>query len=98
VWLIHLAGDVHQPLHAVARFCQNDTDGDNGGNDVKLNCSPGVSCASNLHAEWDGVLGNTHNFDVLTSKGTILDARPVPPALASLIRRSGRTRAWRSPR
>jgi hypothetical protein len=78
VWLIHLVGDVHQPLHAVARFRQNDTDGDNGGNDVKLNCSPGVSCASNLHAEWDGVLGNTHNFDVITSKGTTLNVRPVP--------------------
>ena len=79
VWLIHLVGDVHQPLHAVARFRHNNTDGDNGGNDVKLNCAAGVFCASSLHAEWDGVLGNTHNFDVVTSKGTTLNARPVPP-------------------
>ena len=79
VWLIHLVGDVHQPLHAVARFRHNNTDGDNGGNDVKLNCAAGVFCASNLHSEWDGILGNTHNFDVVTSKGTTLDARPVPP-------------------
>jgi hypothetical protein len=79
VWLIHLVGDVHQPLHAAARFRQNDTDGDNGGNDVKLQCSPGVFCASSLHAEWDGVLGNTHDFAVITSKATTLDARPVPP-------------------
>jgi hypothetical protein len=79
VWLIHLVGDVHQPLHAITRFRQNDTDGDNGGNDVKLNCLDGVLCASSLHAEWDGALGNTHNFDVITSKGSALDARPVPP-------------------
>ncbi len=79
VWLIHLVGDVHQPLHAVARFRHNNTDGDDGGNDVKLQCSSGVFCASNLHAEWDGVLGNTHDFEVITAKGTTLDARPVPP-------------------
>ena len=82
VWLIHLVGDVHQPLHAVARFRHNNTDGDNGGNDVKLNCAAGVFCGSNLHSEWDGILGNTHNFDVVTSKGTTLDARPVPPGAA----------------
>jgi S1/P1 nuclease len=46
---------------------------------VKLNCAAGVFCGSNLHSEWDGILGNTHNFDVVTSKGTTLDARPVPP-------------------
>jgi hypothetical protein len=79
VWLIHLVGDLHQPLHAVARFRQTNTDGDNGGNDVKLRCSPAVSCAANLHAEWDGILGNTHDLGVVTAKGGALDARPVPP-------------------
>lgn len=79
VWLIHLVGDVHQPLHAAARFRHNNTDGDDGGNDVKLQCSSGIFCASSLHAEWDGVLGNTHDFEVITAKGTTLDARPVPP-------------------
>jgi hypothetical protein len=79
VWLIHLVGDVHQPLHAAARFRQNDSDGDNGGNDVKVHCPLGVLCGSNLHAEWDGVLGNTHDFAVVTSRGTMLDALPVPP-------------------
>jgi len=35
-WLIHLVGDVHQPLHCVARITKGDPEGDKGGNDVKL--------------------------------------------------------------
>jgi hypothetical protein len=43
VWLAHLVGDVHQPLHAVARFTTNDTNGDAGGNDVDVTRPPGLS-------------------------------------------------------
>ncbi|HEX7956150.1 MAG TPA: S1/P1 nuclease, partial [Pyrinomonadaceae bacterium] len=39
VWLLHMVGDVHQPLHGTARFISADTDGDDGGNDVKI-CNP----------------------------------------------------------
>ena len=78
VWLIHLVGDQHQPLHSVSRFTHNDPDGDSGGNDVKLHCSPDVACADNLHAQWDGILGNTHDLAVVSATGTSLDARPVP--------------------
>lgn len=54
-WLIHMVGDVHQPLHCVALF--NDPyaeKGDRGGNDfyVKPNQSP-----VNLHRLWNGALG-----------------------------------------
>jgi hypothetical protein len=51
-WLLHLVGDVHQPLHCVARFTQSQPEGDDGGNGVELNGSP-----SNLHSFWDGILG-----------------------------------------
>jgi hypothetical protein len=79
VWLIHLVGDVHQPLHAASRFRASDTDGDNGGNDVHLHCAPSMACASSLHSQWDGVLGNTHDLGTITTLGTTLDGRPVPP-------------------
>ena len=79
VWLIHLVGDLHQPLHGAARFRQADTNGDNGGNDVHLHCPPPMHCASNLHAQWDDVLGNTHDLAAITALGTALDGRAVLP-------------------
>jgi hypothetical protein len=80
-WLAHLVGDVHQPLHAVSRFTRADADGDNGGNDVKpLHCSSArIVCASNLHALWDGLLGNDTTAATISSFGTSLDAG-TPPA------------------
>ncbi len=44
-FLVHLVGDIHQPLHAVS-------DADQGGNCEKLN--PPIGRAKNLHALWDG--------------------------------------------
>src|SRR5262245_29872651 len=43
-WLLHLVGDLHQPLHATTRVGDTQPDGDDGGNAVKLT-SP-----ANLHA------------------------------------------------
>jgi len=40
VWLLHLVGDVHQPLHCTSRFGQTQPNGDNGGNGVKV-CTTG---------------------------------------------------------
>jgi hypothetical protein len=56
VWLLHLVGDIHQPLHATARFTSALPQGDDGGNKVKLHCA---DCPSNLHAFWDEALGLT---------------------------------------
>lgn len=57
-WLLHLAGDLHQPLHATSRFTHAETDGDAGGNDVKISCTQ-CGSAKELHAYWDGLLGST---------------------------------------
>jgi S1/P1 nuclease len=54
VWLLHLVGDVHQPLHCVTRVSATEPNGDSGGNLVKL-CGP--PCKENLHAFWDNLLG-----------------------------------------
>ena len=78
VWLIHLVGDVHQPLHSAERYRQNDPSGDNGGNSVKLRCASGLQCADNLHAYWDGLLGSSLDFAQITAQGNSLNGRPVP--------------------
>ncbi len=56
-FLIHFVGDVHQPLHAVARDSDEHPDGDRGGNDFKVlpidrhkELEPPPT---NLHALWD---------------------------------------------
>jgi len=57
VWLLHLVGDIHQPLHTVARIEKDQPNGDAGGNFVK--CTDGQSKPGNLHGFWDDVLGST---------------------------------------
>jgi hypothetical protein len=56
VWLVHLVGDVHQPLHATSRFSADLPKGDEGGNLVFLCAKP---CKDELHAFWDNVLGTS---------------------------------------
>jgi hypothetical protein len=69
VWLLHLVGDVHQPLHCAARFDAADPKGDRGGNNVKItgNTQPPVCddpryCPfgppSELHAFFDDIAGS----------------------------------------
>ena len=53
-WVFHQAGDIHQPLHAVARFSKVLPQGDRGGNEVTF---PRGDHTINLHAYWDGLLG-----------------------------------------
>lgn len=62
-WLLHLVGDVHQPLHATARFTTDHPEGDAGGNGVIACHQPPAECvttgrrANRLHSLWDNALG-----------------------------------------
>ena len=58
-WLIHLVGDIHQPLHATTRFTADAPSGDEGGNLVSVSCSSSADCPSELHAVWDDILGTS---------------------------------------
>lgn len=52
-WILHLTGDLHQPLHTVALFSQSYfPTGDRGGNDIEVVWKDGTR---NLHAVWDGL-------------------------------------------
>lgn len=68
VWLLHIVGDVHQPLHCTQRFGKTQPTGDAGGNFVKLCAAP---CKLALHAFWDGLLGDNSSpfFAVNVGKG-----------------------------
>jgi hypothetical protein len=57
VWLLHLMGDVHQPLHASTRVSTAFPKGDTGGNDVPFCTATSTKCESELHAFWDNILG-----------------------------------------
>jgi hypothetical protein len=55
VWILHLVGDVHQPLHAVGRFTKAIPAGDTGGNSE--NVIPATGETISLHAYWDRMFG-----------------------------------------
>jgi S1/P1 nuclease len=80
-WLIHMVGDIHQPLHATQRFVASDTfsggHGDRGANDVKYCLSSRCTQGQPLHSFWDGALGNDRD---LGSIATLAAQLPAPPA------------------
>jgi hypothetical protein len=77
VWLEHLVGDVHQPLHATSRFSVDLTTGDRGGNSVALCVSP---CKNELHAFWDNVLGTSKSPATAITAADKLAAAPAAGA------------------
>jgi hypothetical protein len=50
-YLLHLVGDIHQPLHAATRCTDEQPGGDRGGNEFP------IVGAANLHSYWDGGVG-----------------------------------------
>lgn len=52
-WMIHLVGDVHQPLHTSARVTPTEREGDRGGNLFRLD---GSANPLTLHSFWDGIV------------------------------------------
>ena len=67
VWILHMIGDVHQPLHAVARFTRELPTGDRGGNAEMV--IPATGETITLHAYWDRVFGG-----YVSPFGAIFDA------------------------
>ncbi|HVR20220.1 MAG TPA: S1/P1 nuclease [Polyangiaceae bacterium] len=62
-WLMHLVGDVHQPLHGVAFYSKHRfPKGDKGGNDFL------VTGKRSLHSTWDAFLGTSESVSYLETK------------------------------
>ncbi|MBX9586730.1 MAG: S1/P1 nuclease [Gammaproteobacteria bacterium] len=56
--LIHVVGDIHQPLHAINRYSVSHPRGDHGGHSYLIRSK----VADNLHAYWDRGLGKFTPF------------------------------------
>jgi hypothetical protein len=86
VWLEHLVGDVHQPLHGAVRF--NAGKGDEGGNTVKITMPTAMkklfegtlskSAPAELHAFWDDLPGEGAPAPALPFAASF--AKPLPAA------------------
>src|SRR5262249_20615114 len=50
-WVLHIVGDVHQPLHCSARVTTQEPQGDAGGNTFKLDAAN-----EDLHHYWDTMI------------------------------------------
>jgi hypothetical protein len=75
LFLVHLFGDIHQPLHTVNRAC------DNGGNSERVRFSPeGQYSKENLHQVWD-----TAELDLLMAGYSVADERTFAGALIASI-------------
>lgn len=63
--LMHIVGDVHQPLHTTALITQSQPHGDLGGNLFPLGPNP---IGSNLHSYWDNgggiLIGDSADFQL----------------------------------
>ena len=79
VWLEHLVGDIHQPLHATSRFTKNHPNGDAGGNLIYFCDKP---CKDELHAYWDGIPGEGPTLMQTMATGDQLLSRTKPAKAA----------------
>jgi hypothetical protein len=80
VWITHLVGDLHQPLHDTTRFSARFPNGDQGGNLVLI-CAQAANCDSELHGYWDDLPGSG-NLAAAIKIGTKLSAKPTPTKAA----------------
>jgi hypothetical protein len=84
-WLLHVIGDLHQPLHGISRASAAHPNGDAGGNAEWVQIGPASIDTSNLHAVWDGMLRRSARdvpLEPLTQQ--LATAMPIDPANADL--------------
>ncbi len=83
-WILHLGGDVHQPLHTSGRVTETEPEGDRGGNLFKLDGD------DNLHWYWDRALSHkyrrwwwTSDDRQISKIARSIERRHPPPAPAA---------------
>ncbi len=77
-WIIHIVGDLHQPLHGTSRSSAFSPYGDAGGNGVWTTIPGSDRDSTNLHAVWDGMVGRVSRdlpLDVLAQ--SLANALPI---------------------
>ena len=84
-WILHLAGDLHQPLHSIGRFTHEIPNGDRGGNEEQVTKATGE--VTRLHFYWDGMFGgySTTIGAITDARDSKLDQVPVDQAAAAVV-------------
>jgi hypothetical protein len=81
-YLIHLVGDLHQPLHCTTRYSPSHPNGDAGGNLFPIN----TPHAKNLHSFWDAA-GGLFGFDKVARppEGDVADTHKKISQYATMV-------------
>jgi hypothetical protein len=76
-WVLHLCGDIHQPLHGVELFSPQYPNGDQGGNaELVLRQPPYPDSQTKLHALWDQLPGPYKSEEVCRDLASGLRSDP----------------------
>jgi hypothetical protein len=82
-YLVHLVGDMHQPLHCASLFTAAYPTGDKGGNSFYV--TPAQRPVA-LHSIWDGLLGSSANPRTQWNYAAKVDAEYLRTSLPELAR------------
>ncbi len=99
-WILHLGGDIHQPLHTSARITELEPKGDQGGNLFLLTPKDTPREQSeNLHWFWDSILGRVFARNDMPDAEYIpligeMIMRKYPPAEMQNRLETGNFRQW----
>jgi hypothetical protein len=91
-WLLHIAGDVHQPLHStslVSRARFNQPEGDRGGGRIRI-----VQDTKGLHHYWDNLYGSKQSLKRITDRTRDILDRPGVKKAAEAAARNLDVKAW----
>jgi hypothetical protein len=80
IWLLHIIGDLHQPLHAIARFTRADPEGDRWGNTETVCASASGGQCMILHHYWDTLLGDGYSAEEAIQAAAGIGRAPEPGA------------------
>jgi len=89
-FLIHLVGDLHQPLHCESLFTDVYPNGDKGGNDFYVKAG---DRGMKLHALWDGLLGSSANPQAQWKYAITLESE-FPKAALSVLASDTTPKVW----
>jgi hypothetical protein len=94
-WVLHLVGDLHQPLHAVALFSKDFPNGDRGGNDFMVSDNGRITA---LHSYWDGIFGNSTGAKEVQRLVDAINENPklTREALAAVLEKHTTPTEWTS--
>ena len=89
-YLIHMIGDMHQPLHCESFFDAQFPNGDRGGNDFYVRLEQG---GVRLHGIWDGLLGDAESPVIQWREALKLQA-DFPRASLPELRKHTTPKSW----